>query len=159
MGHFIEELLREAIYIETKSCDFCQLAASMVSNRQTKEVFSQLAEEEFEHARSFFVLYTGSEFASTELLNKHNRSEDPIFERLLEVVETEEKDERALELALTGEQGCIDRYSLLVRTIREPKYRDAFAQALHRSRKQYEAIEREYQRVTASPRRELPQAG
>jgi len=147
MGHFIEELLREAIYTEKKSCDFCQLAASMVSDKRTKEVFSQLADEEFEHARSFFVLYTGSEFASTDLLSRHPGFEDPIFERLLEVLGTENKDERALELALNGEQGCIDRYSTLVHTIREPKYRDAFVEALHRSRRQYRTIEQEYHRV------------
>lgn len=150
MGHFIEEILREAIYNEKKSCDFCHLAATMVSDKRTREIFSQLADEEYEHAKSFFVLYTGSEFASTELLNKRHPSEDPIFDQLLDALETEHRDRRALEIAMSGEKWCIDRYSTLARTIREPKYRTAFVEALDRSRLQYGVIEEEYQRVLKS---------
>ncbi|UFS69935.1 hypothetical protein LPW11_18875 [Geomonas sp. RF6] len=147
MGHFIEEILREAIYNEKKSHDFCHLAATLVTDKRTKEIFSQLADEEFEHARSFFVLYTGSEFASTDLLYKHHRSEDPIFDQLLQAVETDDRERRALEIALSGEKWCIDRYSVLARTVREPKYRAAFIEALDRSRMQYEVIEEEYRRL------------
>lgn len=147
VGHFIEEILREAIFTEKSSYDFCHLAASVVSDDTTREVFSDLAQEGLEHARQFLILYTGSEFACTEILNQRQAPDDETCNELLQSVQEAITEQRALEIALSEEQGCIDRYSVFVTKIREPKYKEAFDQALYRSRKQYEVIEREYSRV------------
>src|SRR5689334_24872693 len=100
VGHFIEELLREAVYTEKNSCDFYQLAARMVSDATTKEVFSQLALEGLEYARIFLTLYFGSEFARTDILQESSEPEDPVYNEMLQSVSADRREERALEMAL-----------------------------------------------------------
>jgi len=148
MENFIVEALREAILTEKSSFEFYRCAAETVADERTRQVFELLAMEEIEHANAFLRLYSGKEFDDLPgLMKKPYDRDDPVNRELLEAVDADMTEENALKISLREEQSCIDRYTALVATIRDPKVSEVFAKALSETRKHYEVIQEEYMRV------------
>ena len=148
MGDSTTDAIREAILTEKNSFEFYRLASEAVTNEGTKQLFEFLAGEELEHLNAFLKLYEGDEFGELHRLVKAPDDPDhPINRALLQAVDQDLTEEHALNVSLREEQSCIDRYTVLIATIKEPASREVFAKALKETRKHYEVIKEEYMRL------------
>jgi len=144
----VQEALKMAIRAEKDSMDFYRKAASVTRNDRAKKVFRLLANEEVEHLKSFFDLYTGGEFGDlqTFLASPPDKSSAMII-ALKNAIDRETHEQKALEIALQEEKACIERYSQFARDIVDPLVRGIFERVVKETRKHFELIESEYAHV------------
>ena len=144
----VQEALKLAIQAEKDSMDFYRKAASVTRNDRAKKVFRLLANEEVEHLKSFFDLYTGGEFGDlqTFLASPPDKSSAMIV-ALKNAIDRETHEQKALEIALQEEKACIERYSQFARDIVDPLVRGIFERVVKETRKHFELIESEYAHV------------
>jgi rubrerythrin len=144
----VQEALKMAIRAEKDSMDFYRKAASVTRNDRAKKVFRLLANEEVEHLKSFFDLYTGGEFGDlqTFLASPPDKSSAMIV-ALKNAIDRETHEQKALEIALQEEKACIERYSQFARDIVDPLVRSIFERVVKETRKHFELIESEYAHV------------
>jgi rubrerythrin len=144
----VQEALRLAIRAEKDSMDFYKKAASVTKNERAKKVFRLLAEEEAEHLKSFFDLYTGGEFGDIQTFTASppDKSSATIL-ALKQAIDKETHEQKALEIALQEEKACIERYTQFARDIVDPLVRGIFERVVKETRKHFELIESEYAHV------------
>ncbi len=144
----VQEALKLAIHAEKDSMDFYSKAASVTKNQRAKKVFRLLAGEEAEHLKSFFCLYTGSEFGDlqTFMASPPDKSSATIL-ALKQAIDKETHEQKALEIALQEEKACIERYAQFARDIVDPLVRGIFERVVKETRKHFELIESEYAHV------------
>jgi rubrerythrin len=144
----VQEALKMAIRAEKDSMDFYRKAASVTKNERAKKVFRLLADEEAEHLKSFFYLYTGGEFGDiqTFMASPPDKS-SAIILALKNAIDKETHEQKALEIALQEEKACIERYSQFARDIVDPLVRGIFERVVKETRKHFELIESEYAHV------------
>lgn len=144
----VQEALKLAIRAEKDSMDFYRKAASVTRNERAKKVFRLLADEEVEHLKSFFGLYTGGEFGEiqTFMASPPDKS-SAIIVALKNAIDKETHEQKALEIALQEEKACIERYSQFARDIVDPLVRGIFERVVKETRKHFDLIESEYAHV------------
>lgn len=148
MEIFLAEAFRVAVLTEKNSLDFYRRAAAKVHDGRGKQVLEQLANQETEHVEKILSLYSGASLNSLlSLIELPNDQNPPVFDRYFHKIDIQMTERQALELALSQEQSCIDRYEVFVATFREPKVRKVFEQALHMSRKHYEVLEEKFRQL------------
>ncbi|HEY3309314.1 MAG TPA: ferritin family protein [Desulfuromonadaceae bacterium] len=147
MEHFVEEALKQAILKEKKNFDFYQRAARTVSDRKTKQMFELLACEEAYHMRTFLELYSGDEIGDLQNLMAPPDLSDPNCQAYVDMVDADTRQQYALEISLREEKACMDYYSALTGSIREPDLHAVFEQALTDTCNHYEMVKEEYNRI------------
>ncbi|KAF0215506.1 MAG: hypothetical protein FD174_4100 [Geobacteraceae bacterium] len=149
MNPLLRFALHTAILIEKQSFDFYQYAARIVSNDKTRLLFKILASDEASHLRIFQEFYQEQEFGDlSRLLNHPPDLGTPVYRALLESIDANTQVKEALEISLREEEGCIEFYSGLIRSFKEPGLCRLFEQALFETRMHCKIIRAEYMRVT-----------
>lgn len=147
MESFAEEALRLAIHTEKSSHDFYRYAAGRAKNEAVREIFAQLASEEAEHMAAFLARYEGDDILQLQDTGEAPGGPDPRrYGELVGAIDSIFDEAQALRLALGEEQACIDSYTVLVETLREPELRAIFEQALDDTRRHYEQLRQQYLR-------------
>ncbi|HTP67121.1 MAG TPA: ferritin family protein [Geobacteraceae bacterium] len=145
----VQEALKLAIRAEKGSMDFYRRAAAVTRNQRAKRVFELLANEEVGHLKSFYDLYKGGELGGDlkEYMAFPPDRKNVSFHTLEKAIDEETHEQKALEIALKEEKGCIDQYSILVQDIVDPLVRGIFMRILKETQKHYDMIEEEYRHV------------
>ncbi len=145
----VQEALRLAIQAEKGSMDFYRRAASVTKNERAKRVFELLANEEVGHLKAFYELYKGGEFGGglKEYMAFPPDKKNLSYQTLEKAIDEDTHEQKALEIALREEKGCIEQYSLLVQDIIDPLVRGIFSRVIKETQKHYDMIEEEYRHV------------
>ena len=141
----IQEALRLAIQTEKDVMDFYQKAAALTKNERGRKVFTQLAEEEREHAGHFFLIYPGKDLGSFDEFMAKPAHNDHVMIRQLEKALNENIHERkAMEIALKEEDDLAKHLHLTASRIVDPQVRAVFERMAKETENHYALIESEY---------------
>lgn len=149
MDQFVEAAFIKAISIENQSLNLYRAMALKVADERTRKIFERMAEEESEHLNSFCTVYPGD---IPDLLNKITRSslfEETKYQELLESVNADTDELKALEISIHEEKACIDYYVMFVDVIRDSGIHSVFQRALADTRNHLEMLSDEYLRLRA----------
>lgn len=153
MDPMLETAFLTAIEIENRSLSFYHALSSKVTDIRTRRIFEQMAKEEQEHLESFCNLYPGNHAELIDLLFKSNMYLDPYYCTLLNSIDEDGDEIKALEISLKEEQACIEKYTVFAETVRDPHVRNVFVHILNETHKHREQIEEEYMRHMEMPDR------
>ncbi|MGD0585581.1 MAG: ferritin family protein [Oryzomonas sp.] len=147
MDASVKEAFHTAILIEKQSYDLYRNMAMVVNDGGTRKVFELLADEEADHLDAFIKGYPGNGFDLLRLLDRPYDFEPPDYSAIDLSAELNVNEKDALELSLREELSCIDHYSAITTSLREPKLCKIFQQALDQTRKHFAIVNAEYMRI------------
>ena len=144
----LQEAVSLAIKTEKDSMDFYRRAASVAKNDRARKVLELLANEEVGHLKAFFDHYEGSEFGDlTSYINSPADTKNPVFIKLEKAISDDMVEQKALELALAEEKGCIGQYTQLAQGVVDPAVRSVFDRVVKETQGHYDLIESEYAHI------------
>jgi rubrerythrin len=121
--------------------------ATVVNNGGTRKVFELLADEEADYLDAFIKGYPGNSFDLLKLLDRPDDFEPPDYCAIDLSAELNVNEKDALEISLREELSCLDHYSAITTSLREPRLCGIFQLALDQTRKHFEIVNAEYMRV------------
>lgn len=145
----LSKAIRDSIQTEKNAMDFYLLAARQTRNKDVKRFFDLLADEEKEHALSFFRHYKGKEIAHIDsFLNQPLQTESSWVKSLEKLISQPDFDERrAMELAMKKELELERQLRALSEGITDSEVKKIYLQNAEWTRNHYLLIEAEYARL------------
>ncbi|MDD2852556.1 MAG: ferritin family protein [Desulfuromonadaceae bacterium] len=141
----LQEAIALAIKAEKDSMDFYRRAASVAKNERAKKVLDLLASEEAGHLKAFFDHYKGTEFGDlASYINSPVDTKNPTYKKLEKAISENMVEQKALELALIEEKGCIGQYTQLAQGVVDPAVKAVFDRIVSETQRHYALIESEY---------------
>lgn len=143
-----QDAIRVAIETEKELMDFYQRAAEITMDPGGKKVFQTLADEEREHAKHFYNLYTGDALGGfEEFIVSPGKSQSAMMHDLEKLFDSNIRERGAMEIALREEQDLEKNLRLTASRIVDPMVRNIFEKMAVETRQHYEIIESEYARL------------
>lgn len=147
MEYILKQAFLEAINIEKRSLNFYKKMAALVTEHKTQKVFELLTVDEAEHLDRLVNCFPGSQHDLLRLLNRPDNPHEDIYRECLETKNERLTALQALVLSMHEENACIERYSSLISSIRNPQIHEVFERVLEETRQHYEMIYEEFNRV------------
>ena len=145
----LSKAIRDSIQTEKNAMDFYRVAARLARKKEVQQVFDLLAQEEMEHAHSFFKIYEGKEIDDLEaFLQQPPLLESVWAKSLAELVAAPGFDERrAMELAMQREEELERHLMKMIDRISDPKVQEIYRQNAEWTHNHFLLIESEYARL------------
>ena len=144
----VQEAIKRSIQTEKNAMNFYQLAAQHMSDDAAKNTFELLAREEREHAEQFFNVYEGSDIPSfDEFINTPALTDSGWMKDLLDSIDGNFNERKALELALDKEKKLEESLSAAAKKIEDPSVREIYEKNAKSTHNHYVIIESEYARL------------
>jgi rubrerythrin len=141
----MQEALRHAIQTEKDVMDFYNKAAALTKNERGRKVFTQLADEEREHAGHFFRIYPGKDLGTfDEFMAKPVRSDQVMLRQLEKALNENIHERKAMEIALKEEEDLAKHLHLTASRIVDPQVRAVFERMAKETESHFALIESEY---------------
>jgi rubrerythrin len=149
MNPFFENALSELIISEKNNLDFFRLAAGMVRDEGTRQVFERLAGEGIGYLHVFFTIFLGSQAGNVSklLARRLPNFYYPPCRALIDKDDLISCEQKALELSLLEAESSINLYTTLANSFRNPGICAIFGRALRKAHRHYEIVHAEYIRI------------
>ena len=101
----VQKAIKESIQTEKDAMDYYKFGAERMAEDRARQTFEILAREEYQHAESFYKIYTGDDIPSFEEFMSAPPNTDSTWWKNLQSLLLQDFDERkALELAIDQEE-------------------------------------------------------
>lgn len=146
----MQEALRLAIQTEKDVMDFYNKAATLTKNERGRKVFTQLANEEREHAGHFFQIYPGKDLGSfDEFMARPAKTEHAMLRELEKALNENIHERKAMQIALKEEEDLARNLRLTAAKIVDPSVRAVFERMAKETEHHFALIESEYAHLMA----------
>lgn len=140
-----QDAIRVAVETEKELMDFYRRAAEITQDPGGKKVFETLANDEREHAKHFFNLYTGDSLGTFEqFIDGPGKAHSAMMRDLEKLLSSDVKEREAMAIALREEQELEKKLRLMASRIVDPRVRRVFDRMAEETRQHYDVIESEY---------------
>ena len=101
----LQKAIKAAIQTEKDAMDYYRYGAERMPDDKARATFELLAREEYQHAESFFRIYSGNDIPSFETFMSAPPDTSSVWWKTLQTLLAQDFDERkALELAIEQEE-------------------------------------------------------
>jgi rubrerythrin len=122
-----QEALKEAIMTEKAAMDFYRYGATKMTDERAGHTFEILANDERQHARMFYDVYSGRDLPPfDELMASAPDTESSWWHALQQIILGNFDEERALELAIDQEDALEKVLRATAARTSDPKIRDIY---------------------------------
>jgi rubrerythrin len=109
----MKKAIKDSIQTEKDAMDYYKYGAERMAEDKARQTFEILAREEYQHAESFYRIYSGDDIPSfQEFMNAPPNTESSWWKNLQSLLVSEFDERKALELA-------IDQEAALEKSLRE----------------------------------------
>ena len=146
----LKQTLRKMLQAELEAMQYYQQASRFMQDEGAVYHFNQLAQEELEHARTFYDVYPGDDLPEFDELVK-GMPMQPADQQLgirREVTELSEK--QALQMAIELEKEVAEDLQQLLKEVCSPAARATIEQNIESTKGHLELIEEDFNRLFAS---------
>lgn len=126
-SHNVQEALKDAIMTEKAAMDFYKYGATKMADERASHTFEILANDEMQHARMFYDVYSGSDLPPfDELMASAPDTESSWWHALQKIILGNFDEQRALELAIDQEDALERSLRATAAQISDAKIRDIY---------------------------------
>ncbi len=101
----VQKTIKESIQTEKDAMDFYKYGAERMAEDKARQTFEILAREEYQHAESFYRIYSGDDIPSfQEFMNAPPNTDSDWWKGLQSLLVQDFDERKALELAIEQEE-------------------------------------------------------
>lgn len=101
----VQKAIKDSIQTEKDAMDFYKYGAERMAEDKARQTFEMLAREEYQHAESFYKIYTGGDIPSfQEFMNAPPNTSSSWWKNLQGLLVQDFDERKALELAIEQEE-------------------------------------------------------
>jgi rubrerythrin len=141
----LQQAIRASMQTEKDAMDYYQYGAERMAEDKARATFELLAREEYQHAESFYRIYTGQDVPSFEAFMKTPPNTGSSWWKTLQKLLVQDFDERkALELAIEQEETLEKELRAMAAKISDPEAARVYLANASSTHHHLEVIEEEY---------------
>ncbi len=141
----LQQAIRASMQTEKDAMDYYRYGAERMADEKAAATFELLAREEYQHAESFYRIYTGQDIPSFEAFMKTPPDTSSTWWKLLQRLLGQDFDERkALELAIEQEESLEKELREMAARISDPEVARVYLANASSTHHHLEVIEEEY---------------
>ncbi len=145
----LKQALRKMLQTELDAMRYYQQASRYMQDEGAIYHFNQLAQEELEHARTFYDVYPGDELPEFEEMVKSLPEQPAHQQRKIQLEVSRLNEKRALQLAIELERSVARELQQMLKEVYSPAARAAIEKNIESTRGHLELIEEDFQRLFA----------
>lgn len=143
----LRQVLRKMLQCELEAMQYYQQASCYMQDQGAICHFQLLAEEELEHARTFYEVYPGDDLPEFDELVKGLPEQSAALKRIDQQLMARLTEQHALQLAIKMEQEVADSLKRILRQVHSPAARATIEKNIESTLSHLELIEGDYQRL------------
>jgi rubrerythrin len=141
----LQQAIKAAIQTEKDAMDYYRYGADRMAEDKARATFELLAREEYQHAESFFRIYSGQDIPSFQAFMSAPPDTSSSWWQSLQTLMGQEFDERkALELAIEQEEALEIELRAMAAKISDPEVARVYLANASSTHHHLEVIEEEY---------------
>lgn len=143
----LKAAVRKMIQVELDACHYYRKATEAMQDEGAIFHFNMLADEEFEHARSFHEIYPGDDLPSLEEMLQEGIASESIAAAVDFGLMARLDERQALQLAMRLEKEVEGNLTRMASELENPAARAIVEKNAESTRGHYQMIEDDYQRL------------
>jgi rubrerythrin len=141
----LQKAIKASMQTEKDAMDYYRYSAERMPDDKARATFELLAREEYQHAESFYQIYTGSDVPSFEAFMSSPPDSGSIWWQTLQKLLVQDFDERkALELAIEQEEALEHKLRAAAAQIDDAEVARVYLANASSTHHHLEVIEEEY---------------
>lgn len=141
----VQKAIKDSIQTEKDAMDFYKYGAERMTEDRARQTFEMLAREEYQHAESFYKIYTGSEIPSfQEFMNAPPNTSSSWWKNLQGLMVQEFDERKALELAIEQEEALEKSLREMAARIDNPEISRVYIANASSTHNHLELVEEDY---------------
>ena len=143
----LRQALRKMLRSELEAMRYYQQASRYMQDEAAIYHFNLLAQEELEHARSFYEVYPGDDLPPFVDLVKQTSEQSTVMEHIDQDLMARLDESRALQLALKMEAAVVDSLKAMLPQLQSPAARTCVEKNIESTEGHLEVIQEDYLRL------------
>jgi len=141
----LQKAIKDSIQTEKDAMDYYKYGAERMAEDKARQTFEILAREEYQHAESFYRIYSGDDIPSFEDFMSTPPNTDSSWWKNLQSLLVQDFDERkALELAIEQEEALEKSLRKMAASIDDPEISRVFLANATSTHNHLELVEEDY---------------
>ncbi len=141
----VQKAIKDSIQTEKDAMDFYKYGAERMAEDKARQTFEMLAREEYQHAESFFKIYTGNEIPSfQEFMNAPPNTSSSWWKNLQELMVQDFDERKALEIAIEQEEALEKDLREMAARIDNPEIAKVYLANASSTHNHLELVEEDY---------------
>ena len=143
----VRQALRKMLQSELDAMRYYQQASRYMQDEAAIYHFNLLAQEELEHARTFYEVYPGDDLPPFAELVKQTSAQSAVLESIDQELMARLDEQHALRLAIKMEAAVADSLKQMLPQLQSPAARASVEKNIESTLGHLELIEQDYQRL------------
>ncbi len=141
----VQKAIKDSIQTEKDAMDFYKYGAERMAEDKARQTFEMLAREEYQHAESFFKIYSGNEIPSfQEFMNAPPNTSSSWWKNLQELMVQDFDERKALEIAIEQEEALEKDLREMAARIDNPEIAKVYLANASSTHNHLELVEEDY---------------
>ena len=141
----VQKTIKDSIQTEKDAMDFYKYGAERMAEDKARQTFEILAREEYQHAESFFRIYSGDDIPSfQEFMSAPPNTESGWWKNLQSLLVQDFDKRKALELAIEQEDALEKSLREMAASIDDPDVARVFLANATSTHNHLELVEEDY---------------
>ena len=141
----VQKAIKESIQTEKDAMDYYKYGAERMAEEKARKTFELLAREEYQHAESFYRIYTGDDIPSfQEFMNAPPNTDSDWWKGLQSLLVSDFDERKALELAIEQEDELEKSLRVMAEQIDDPEIARVYLANASSTHNHLELVEEDY---------------
>ena len=141
----VQKAIKESIQTEKDAMDYYKYGAERMAEEKARKTFELLAREEYQHAESFYRIYTGDDIPSfQEFMNSPPNTDSDWWKGLQSLLVSDFDERKALELAIEQEEELEKSLREMAEQIDDPEIARVYLANASSTHNHLELVEEDY---------------
>jgi rubrerythrin len=141
----VQKAIKESIQTEKDAMDYYKYGAERMAEEKARKTFELLAREEYQHAESFYRIYTGDDIPSfQEFMNAPPNTDSDWWKGLQSLLVSDFDERKALELAIEQEEELEKSLREMAEQIEDPEIARVYLANASSTHNHLELVEEDY---------------
>ena len=141
----VQKTIKDSIQTEKDAMDFYKYGAERMAEDKARQTFELLAREEYQHAESFYRIYSGDDIPSfQEFMSAPPNTESSWWKNLQNLLVQDFDERKALELAIGQEDALEKSLREMAANIDDPDVARVFLANATSTHNHLELVEEDY---------------
>jgi len=147
----LKQAVLKMLQAELEAMHYYQQSSQFISDNGASYHFNLLAQEELEHARTFYSVYPDTDLPEFDELVKTSRNAKATLENIDPQLFGRLNERTALQLAMKMEEEVANRLKRMLAEVTNPAARAVIEENIDSTLGHYELIQEDYQRLFEQP--------
>ena len=143
----LKRALRKMLQVELEAMQYYQQTTRFMQDEGAIRHFNQLAQEELEHARTFYEIYPDNDLPEFAELVKNMPNEKATLKGIDQHLVARLTEQHALQLAIKLEKAISDSLQKMLKQVQSPAARAVIDKNIESTLGHLELIEQDYKRL------------